>query len=323
MPLGSKLGGENMNRKISKGENTDKGSLTTKQADYIYRKVESGNLINKNMMRQEIDQDIELDKIDRTSGEENLYRELIGNNAGKIETTSSQMEQWSLLSNVINYVQYNRHPKNFHTMSIRPMHKMKNKTKGKKEEKEKSISQINFRDTSDRLKEEYLDRYKGVKSEILSTTRVSENSDLSMIYLGKTNIVKENKIITEQKFPISEQGYTTGNYWTVLNVILLDTGSSNSFMSKSHYLCCKSLHSLPKFASNTQRIQVGNGQYVSILFIIPIIVDIHSHRFKTYTLVSEIHENIDLVLGIKNVFESEGVLPKEKIVLKPKKANIN
>ena len=31
--------------------------------------------------------------------------------------------------------------------------------------------------------------------------------------------------------------------------ILLDTGASKSFMSKSHYLRCKSLHSLPKFAS--------------------------------------------------------------------------
>ena len=60
--------------------------------------------------------------------------------------------------------------------------------------------------------------------------------------------------------------------------------------------------------SKTQRIQVGNGQYVSILFIIPIIIDIHGQRFKIYTLVSEIHENVDIVLGIKNVFELEGVI---------------
>ena len=70
-------------------------------------------------------------------------------------------------------------------------------------------------------------------------------------------------------------------------------------MSKSYYMCCKSLHSLPKFASKTERIQVGNGQFVSVLFIIPVIIDIHRHRFEIYTLVSEIHENIDLVLGIK------------------------
>ena len=32
------------------------------------------------------------------------------------------------------------------------------------------------------------------------------------------------------------------------------------------------------------------------------------HRFEIYTLVSEIHEHVDLVLGIRNVFELEGVI---------------
>ena len=61
------------------------------------------------------------------------------------------------------------------------------------------------------------------------------------------------------------------------------------------------IHYLNSHQKHT-KIQVGNGQYVSILFVIPIIMDIHSHRFKIYTLVSEIHENVDIVLGIKNVF---------------------
>ena len=82
-------------------------------------------------------------------------------------------------------------------------------------------------------------------------------------------------------------------------------GVSKSFMSKSFYMQCKSLHTLPKFASTRQRIQVGNGQCVSVLFIIQVIVDIQGHRFKIYTLVSEIHKNVDLVLGIKNIFELE------------------
>ena len=35
----------------------------------------------------------------------------------------------------------------------------------------------------------------------------------------------------------------------------------------------------------------------------PVIIDIHGHRFEIFTLVSEIHKNVDVVLGIKNVFE--------------------
>ena len=49
-------------------------------------------------------------------------------------------------------------PKTFHTMSVRPINKMKNKIKRRKDEKERPIVEIDFRDTSDRLKEEYLDK---------------------------------------------------------------------------------------------------------------------------------------------------------------------
>ena len=79
-------------------------------------------------------------------------------------------------------------------------------------------------------------------------------------------------------------------------------------MSKSFYMSCKSLHTLPKFAASMQRIQVGNGQCISVLFIIPVIIEVHGHRFEIYALVSKIHKNVDIVLGIKNVFKLEGVI---------------
>ena len=42
------------------------------------------------------------------------------------------MEQWSILSNVINYVQYSKIPKSFHYMIIKPIHNGK-ASKGTKE----------------------------------------------------------------------------------------------------------------------------------------------------------------------------------------------
>ena len=64
---------------------------------------------------------------------------------------------------------------------------------------------------------------------------------------------RTSKIKVEEAFPISEQGYTVGKLLDGTECqILLDTGASQSFMFKSHYLCCKSLHSLPQFASRTQ-----------------------------------------------------------------------
>ena len=101
----------------------------------------------------------------------------------------------------------------------------------------------------------------------------------------------------------------------------------------NHSILCQNL------LSKTQRIQVGNGQFIGVLFVIPVIIEVHKHRFEIYTLISEIHENVDLVLGIKNVFELEGVInswdccfkflnrslpifQREKVVLKPKEQKL-
>ena len=112
-------------------------------------------------------------------------------------------------------------------------------------------------------------------------------------------MIRSDRIKVEERFPISEQVYTIGKLLDGTECqILLDTGASKSFMSKMKYFRCKSLHSLLKFASKTQIIQVGNGQYVRVLFVIPILIDIHGHRFEIFMLVSETHENVNLVLGI-------------------------
>ena len=83
--------------------------LNTKQTEYTCKKVGLGSLINKDIIKEEIDSDILLDKIDHN-------RELIVNNASKVQNTLSQ-----ILINVINYVQYSKVPKNFHNVTIKPL----------------------------------------------------------------------------------------------------------------------------------------------------------------------------------------------------------
>ena len=138
--------------------------------------------------------------------------------------------------------------------------------------------------------------------------KFNENSGLSTTYLGQTKMMRDTKIKAEERFPITGQVFASGKLLDGTECqILLDTGATKSYMSKSYYLQSKTLHALVKFLSNTQRIQVGNGQYASVLFIIPVIIDIHRHRFQIFTLVSKIHDNVDLVMGMKNIFELEGV----------------
>ena len=74
----------------------------------------------------------------------NPYRELIVNNAEKIETVLTQMEQWSILSNVVNYIQYDRHPKNFHGVNISTVNKEKYERKSNIEEEERHVLELDF-----------------------------------------------------------------------------------------------------------------------------------------------------------------------------------
>ena len=44
------------------------------------------------------------------------------------------------------------------------------------------------------------------------------------------------------------------------------------------------------------------------LFIILVTIHIHGHRCEIFTIVSEIHKCVDLVLGIMNIFELKGMI---------------
>ena len=269
------------------------------------QKIETGEIINTEVIEQEIEQERQLDKMDDTSRETNPYKELITNNAEKIEPLMTQMEQWSILSNVLNYVQHSRLHSMNHTLDIKAVDKYKYRPNTDNRE----FKELDFSATPQKLKEEYMDIYEGIHSEIVSSNRFEENSDISTTYLGRVDKENQHKLKAQESSPISEHGYTLGRLLDGIEYqLLLDMGASKSFMSKSFYMQCMLLYSLPIFASRNTKDTSWCITSVSVLFIIPIIVDIHRHRFEIYTLVSEIHENIDLVLGIKNVFELEGII---------------
>ena len=54
------------------------------------------------------------------------------------------------------------------------VHKEKNKGKSKVKEGERHLLDLDFGDTPEKLKGEYLDVYKAIQSEILSNTRFDE-----------------------------------------------------------------------------------------------------------------------------------------------------
>ena len=102
-------------------------------------------------MKPERDPDWELNRLDDMSWDINPYRELIVNNTKKTDTIQSQMEQLPMLCNVVNYIQYDRHSKNFYNLNLRAVNKEKHKIKSNIEE-ERQMLEIHFRDTPEKLK---------------------------------------------------------------------------------------------------------------------------------------------------------------------------
>ena len=308
--------------------------MTTKQADFVNKELSAGKGIIsiKKIVLQDKSVDME--------SEIAYQKVLLTETENDKKKSPVQMKEWSILSDHVRYVTSDG-SEIFHILNIDQMNYRQERDLYKEfQEKELASADVKFGRSPEKLKAEYLDVYEGVYAEIISTDRFDEDTDLSTTYLGQVDMTRNIEVKAEEYFPIPVQGYTKGKLLDDTECdILEDTGASKSYMSKSYFLRCKSLHSLPKSTSTTTRIQVGNGQYVGVLFVIPVIMTIQKHRFEIFTLVSEIHENVDLVIGIKNLFELEGVIdsqgscvsfsnrsipffPKEKVSVKPKEQKL-
>ena len=97
------------------------------------------HIINIGTITQETEQHWELNRLDDTGRDINPYRKLMVNNAEKVDTILSQIEQWLILSNVVNYIQYDRHSKNFYNLNIKAVNKVNHKRSNTKEEERQML----------------------------------------------------------------------------------------------------------------------------------------------------------------------------------------
>ena len=82
LPLDFRIGGQSRDSCPTVGQ-----YITRDQARYVYKKVETGEMINMDTIQQEIEQEKQLNRMDDRNGEINPYRELIVNNTEKNRTT--------------------------------------------------------------------------------------------------------------------------------------------------------------------------------------------------------------------------------------------
>ena len=97
MPIESTTGG-----KVNYVQDKETKCLTESQANYIYKKVETGQIIKTVTIKPEIEQEA-LTQSDRN----NPYEGAILNKRHTSECESTPMENWSIVSNNIKYVMHN------------------------------------------------------------------------------------------------------------------------------------------------------------------------------------------------------------------------
>ena len=221
---------------------------------------------------------------------------------GRRPSNTQNMEDWSILSTEIHYA----HQKSSGSNNLLVM-----EGEGKLLEewatsgKAPTMEELNLPDTP--LMEEDLDRYDTITNKLHDTKSFHDNRDVSTTYLGRGQTTRNDEFLPQLSFPIDVNSHTHGKVIGGNRLdVLIDTGASKSYMSKAYYLKNPNLYALPKYETHIKSLQVGNGSKVATLFVIPVLINIHGHKFEVFTLVSEIQDTIDLVFGMKNMHEVEG-----------------
>ena len=227
------------------------------------------------------------------------YTEYYRMNVPNQTINNAHMEEWSILSTRISYPQHSRSNTYLHVQDSPNQVDQWSKDFNKPILKYQGCPKTT-------LMQDYLDCYEEVHSYLHLDENYDDNKDVTTTYLGTEHIYKTDIFNPEPSVPIYSNSHTWGQVvgGNMLN-ILIDTGAAKCYMSRNYYDNNPVLHKLPKFKTKVLKLQVGNGAQIKTHFVIPIQLKIQQHRFEIYTLVANIEDSIDMVLGMKNMHELE------------------
>ena len=124
------------------------------------------------------------------------------NKVYKDEDKTPEMENWSIFSDNVRYVQHDEktpHKLDLNTIDYHLYKECYCKLKGEESEN----LDIDFGINPEILKTNYLYLYEDGHAEMIYTNMFDKNSDLSITYLGQTKMTRDMKIKAEEKFPIT------------------------------------------------------------------------------------------------------------------------
>ena len=188
--------------------------LTEDQARHVYKVVEMNKIINVETMKQEIEDD----KMTRNRLKEedenieaNPYQMAILNKASREDIKTEQMIHWSILSDLIKYIDGSSCSDMIPSWTMKPLDYQQHKRLHHSLKTDKDLtSDVIFE--GDKVKDEYFDKYDGIYAEISQVTRFDESTDLSTTYLGKTDMTRNKTIGQKRNSQFLDKGVQMTSY---------------------------------------------------------------------------------------------------------------
>ena len=160
------------------------------QARHIYKKLEMDKPVNIETMAQEIeDNKMTRNRLkeEEDENEINPYQMAILNKKFREDAKIEQMINWCIFSDLIEYVDGSSCSDATPSLSVKPLDDRKHKTLSNTLKIDEDLTaDIIFEE--DRIRDVYFDKYDGIHAEISKVTRFDESTDLSTMYLGRTDM---------------------------------------------------------------------------------------------------------------------------------------
>ena len=148
----------------------EQNCLTEDQARHVYKKIETDKIINIETTKQEIeDERMTRNKShEEDTTETNPSQVVILNKRNKDNIKMEQIIHWSILSDLIKYM--DRSLDMAPSLTVKPLDYRQHKRMCSSLKTEKDLT-VDIEFEGDRLKEEYFDKYDGIYTEISQVTR--------------------------------------------------------------------------------------------------------------------------------------------------------
>ena len=154
------------------------------------------------------------------------------------------------------------------------------------------------------------DHFEEVSCELSNSVDFEELVDETTTYLGRYMAQGGPRMFnSENVISLDGKEVTVRHLFDKTELkVFFDLGASKSYTSKGFHEKTEYLHRIPKMKSSCTGIKIGNGTVFPVVFVFPVQIMIQGHLFEIYTIVAALHDSIDIVIGMKNMVELEGIL---------------